>query len=658
MTALSMRGHHCKVASGSFAAALLLVLPAVASAQNKCAAGKLKCAATSLSALLKCHAVAEKKGTPVDPVCLQKARAKLINETAPEKGCFEKLEAKGGCLTTDDAPLVASWSGAFLEEVVRQIAPSSPTPVRNACSAAKKLCVAKKLKALIACERNAVSKGSAISPACVAKAKAKFEDPAKGCFAKAEAKPPCLSTGGAAALEAIVDSLVFEIGPMLSATPNGHPVALGELTVGGVAVERSITVVLAATSAQGFANAVMDADGDGLVDPSSDDWVVRNVPVAPRGDGRPTRLSFPLPTGERGGPTQEVYAGISTTAVLAPELAQLEHAELMYDTVDVSDHMCSEDGYSCGPSSSSAIKQRSQGSMWTIRVLLSGMELSFVSQAEAQVPHCRQRRLLNVKQAPKGCAPAAALSAMYELLNRCGAGSSAPPLGDMERQLATAMDFDPARGTPIADVGTGIKAGMAQLGFDVELESSASAGMPIIDFILSRFDAGDAVVLNLTPPAGTQFSRHTVAVEGYCQEQGVVYLNVKDSWNGDTDTVQALGGVLRGGHDWGIETAFTYSCPCVNINGCWSGTFWNSSAGTSGTLTECFTQEGGTFTATFSSVDSVSGPLTGSTSGTISCDGHISWGGVGASVQGNCIDEAGYGCVEAGCYTAQIHICR
>ena len=210
MAALSMR-HLCKAAGSSFAAALLLVLPAVAGAQNKCAAGKLKCAAASASALLKCHAVAEKKGTPVNPLCLQKARAKLINELTPEKGCFEELEAKGGCVSQDDAALVASWSGDFVNDVVTQLDPGYPIPARNACSAAKKLCVEKQAKTFLACAAKAAGRGVAVDQGCVTKATMKFEDPAKGCFARAESKPLCLTTGDASPIADRVSEFVGQV---------------------------------------------------------------------------------------------------------------------------------------------------------------------------------------------------------------------------------------------------------------------------------------------------------------------------------------------------------------------------------------------------------------------------------------------------------------
>jgi GON domain-containing protein len=88
---------------------------------------------------------------------------------------------------------------------------AAPTPAAlNKCAAAKRLCAAKEIAALLACHAKAAKPPGLKSgklEACLQKAKDKFDGgvaPAKGCFAKLEAKFPgaCLTTGDASALHA------------------------------------------------------------------------------------------------------------------------------------------------------------------------------------------------------------------------------------------------------------------------------------------------------------------------------------------------------------------------------------------------------------------------------------------------------------------------
>jgi len=65
--------------------------------QTKCGAGKKKCVAKYLGALLKCAATAQTPGKPADQsACISKATAKYNGGADMTKGCFAKLEAKNG----------------------------------------------------------------------------------------------------------------------------------------------------------------------------------------------------------------------------------------------------------------------------------------------------------------------------------------------------------------------------------------------------------------------------------------------------------------------------------------------------------------------------------------------------------------------------------
>ncbi len=91
----------------------------------------------------------------------------------------------------------------------------------NACSAAKKKCVAKKAAALLKCHSKNEKPPTGLTPAafatCIQKAHDKFDggaNPSKGCFAKAEAKygaGGCLTVNDTSNLETTVDDFVNDV---------------------------------------------------------------------------------------------------------------------------------------------------------------------------------------------------------------------------------------------------------------------------------------------------------------------------------------------------------------------------------------------------------------------------------------------------------------
>ncbi len=95
---------------------------------NKCSAGKKKCISTKAVGLLKCHEKAETKGiSPNDKDCITKAQAKFDGGADPTKGCFAKLEKKGGCPTTGDTGAVETRVDAFVTDVVARLDPGATT---------------------------------------------------------------------------------------------------------------------------------------------------------------------------------------------------------------------------------------------------------------------------------------------------------------------------------------------------------------------------------------------------------------------------------------------------------------------------------------------------------------------------------------------------
>ncbi len=175
-----------------------------ASVKDKCQAAKKGCVAKKQQCLLGCHAKAEASGTAVDPNCALKCTNKFDGGPTPAKACFAKIEAKGGCMVTNQVAAVEATVDAFVLDVVTSVDPDYPVPVLNACSSAKKRCAAKKASALLKCHAKAEAKAVPVDPACVTKVETKFV----ACFTKAETKIPCLTTGDTAAIEAIVDAFV------------------------------------------------------------------------------------------------------------------------------------------------------------------------------------------------------------------------------------------------------------------------------------------------------------------------------------------------------------------------------------------------------------------------------------------------------------------
>ena len=101
---------------------------------NKCSAGKKKCVANKVKAILNCYAKAASSGGSValppppqgqSPTsfqeCIQKAQEKFDGGADPSKGCFAKLEAKPPCLTTDDTDALEAKVDAFSQEISTQL---------------------------------------------------------------------------------------------------------------------------------------------------------------------------------------------------------------------------------------------------------------------------------------------------------------------------------------------------------------------------------------------------------------------------------------------------------------------------------------------------------------------------------------------------------
>jgi hypothetical protein len=109
---------------------------------NKCSAGKKKCVANKVKGILGCYG---KDATKPDPAallaCIQKAQAKFDGGVDPTKGCFAKLEAKPGCITTGDTAALEAKVDAFALDVKTELGPViNPTVLDFALSVAGGTC--------------------------------------------------------------------------------------------------------------------------------------------------------------------------------------------------------------------------------------------------------------------------------------------------------------------------------------------------------------------------------------------------------------------------------------------------------------------------------------------------------------------------------------
>src|SRR5262245_48511356 len=209
---------------------LLLVPGAPASAQQaKCLAGKTGCMAKKAAGLLKCEALAETPGRPVDPNtkdCVTKVETRFGTGLVTAKGCFEKLESKvpNDCPTVDNTGAAETAVDACVAAIVAAI---DPLPLdQTKCGAGRKKCASKYLAGLLKCRRLAQTPGKPADPntkGCVDKAMAKYTggaEAAKGCFAKLEAKNPndCQSTTDSPTVKTLAEDCVDDLVAVIMTT--------------------------------------------------------------------------------------------------------------------------------------------------------------------------------------------------------------------------------------------------------------------------------------------------------------------------------------------------------------------------------------------------------------------------------------------------------
>ena len=245
--------HAVRVAT-LFALVILWCAYAEAVTVNKCQAGKKKCVGNKVSCLLGCHAKAEQTGA-LDGNCILKCKQKfdgnLLIPPNGTKGCIQKLQQKGNCLTGDETITMETKIDAFVDDVVNTLDPGGPHV--NGCQAGKKKCVSKKAKCLLGCHAKFETKG-VFDSGCLLKCMQKFDgnllvpaDPTKGCIHKLQAKGDCLTadetTTMEAKVDAFVDDVVCDLDPSEGTCPVATPTGAGTATPTPVAATATPTPV-------------------------------------------------------------------------------------------------------------------------------------------------------------------------------------------------------------------------------------------------------------------------------------------------------------------------------------------------------------------------------------------------------------------------------
>src|SRR5262245_14149340 len=92
----------------------------------KCAAAKQKAAAVKLLKKVKCYGRALVRADPVDVECLTKADAKFL-------ASWGKIEADGGCVTTNDADSIEARVDQFVADLLVLLPPTTTTTTTTLC---------------------------------------------------------------------------------------------------------------------------------------------------------------------------------------------------------------------------------------------------------------------------------------------------------------------------------------------------------------------------------------------------------------------------------------------------------------------------------------------------------------------------------------------
>jgi hypothetical protein len=176
---------------------------------QRCAAGKLRETCRKTNCKLRCEGRAARRGEAVEPLCVSRCEQKFAL-------MFSKLEARGGCATTNDRVAIEAKIDAFVADVDGELTPGLPgTMDANRCASSKIAAASRKACAKLRCQARAAQRGVAVSPSCLQRAEARFVQS----FNTAQGKGGCATSGDTATIEAKVDAFVDDTTAELPSTP-------------------------------------------------------------------------------------------------------------------------------------------------------------------------------------------------------------------------------------------------------------------------------------------------------------------------------------------------------------------------------------------------------------------------------------------------------
>jgi hypothetical protein len=165
--------------------------------ESSCASRKIRAAGKKAFKVLNCHRKAVNKGEVVDPSCVSDEDAAMIL-------AFAAADGMGDCLTMGDIGTIEGIVDAFVDDIVTDVRPITPTN----CTPRKLNETADKAGEKLHCYERAVHFNAVVEAGCLSDAEAKFS----AGFASAEAQADCLApTGDAAAIEAKVDAFIDDV---------------------------------------------------------------------------------------------------------------------------------------------------------------------------------------------------------------------------------------------------------------------------------------------------------------------------------------------------------------------------------------------------------------------------------------------------------------
>ena len=178
-------------------------LPGIAVAQSRCSAYKIKAAAKKGACIAKEYAHAAQSNAAPQQGDIDACVAKF-------EATFAKLDLKGDCPTTADAPAIEAKVDGFVADLVTELDSGNP----SLCQAYKMRAAAKKAKCLLYVEAKEAQYGAAVDPLKFQACRDKFA----ARFAGLEVKDNCDTTGDAAVIEAKVDAFVTDVEGEIPAT--------------------------------------------------------------------------------------------------------------------------------------------------------------------------------------------------------------------------------------------------------------------------------------------------------------------------------------------------------------------------------------------------------------------------------------------------------